>query len=150
RVEGDGARRDRTQLPLDRARGGPEQEYRSRYRQTKSRQNRTDRVTATLRPVTRMLGPGLFAAKGKSGRARELNVGMGQGSNAAQPPALSMQGSRKKLLCINGVRSFDATNGRLDRDHVKEGRVAARRKGRSTGVRASARQMAEGVSGQVA
>src|SRR5208283_1665855 len=61
------------------------------------------------------------------------------------PPALSMQGSRKQLLCISGVRSFDATDGRLDRDHDKEGRVAARRKGRSTGVRASARQMAEGV-----
>src|SRR5271166_1438550 len=34
---------------------------------------------------------------------------------SAQPPALSMQGSRKKLLCISGVRSFDATDRQLDR-----------------------------------
>ena len=58
--KGDGARRDRTQLPLDRARGGPEQEYCSGYRQTTSDQDGSDRVTATLRPVTRMLGLGLI------------------------------------------------------------------------------------------
>ncbi len=56
------ARRDRTQLSLDRARGGPEQEYRSRYRQTTSDQDGSDRVTATLRPVTRMLGLGQDAS----------------------------------------------------------------------------------------
>jgi DNA invertase Pin-like site-specific DNA recombinase len=52
RVKGDGARRHRTQLSLDRARGRAEQEYRSRHRQTSSRQYGSDRVTATLHLVT--------------------------------------------------------------------------------------------------
>ena len=51
-VEGDGARRKGTQLSLDRARGGAEQEHRGRYRQTSPRQRNSDRLTATLRLVT--------------------------------------------------------------------------------------------------
>ena len=47
-----------TQLSLDRARSGAEQEYRRRYRQTSPRQGNSDRLTATLRLVTRMLGLG--------------------------------------------------------------------------------------------
>ena len=47
-----------TQLSPDRARGGAEQEYRRRYRQTSPRQGDSDRLTATLHLVTRMLGQG--------------------------------------------------------------------------------------------
>ncbi len=93
----------------------------------------------------------LFAATGQVGARPEAECRNGPGVKRRTAPCpIDARLAQRKLLCINGVRSFDATDGRLDRDHVKEGRVAARRKERSTGVRASARQMAEGVSGQVA
>jgi DNA invertase Pin-like site-specific DNA recombinase len=47
-----------TQLSFDRARGGAEQEYRGRDRQTSSRHGSSEYMTATLHLVTRMLGPG--------------------------------------------------------------------------------------------
>jgi hypothetical protein len=50
------------QLSLDRARGGAEQEYRGRDRQTSSRHGGSDYMTATLHLVTRMLGPGLLCS----------------------------------------------------------------------------------------
>src|SRR5208283_2356509 len=45
--EGDGARGEGTQLPPGRARSGPEQEHRGRYRQTPPRRTGSDPVTAT-------------------------------------------------------------------------------------------------------
>ena len=55
-AESRGACRKGTELSLDRARGGAEQEYRRRYRQTPPCQGDSDRLTATLHLVTRMLG----------------------------------------------------------------------------------------------
>src|SRR4051812_50053780 len=52
-----------TQLSFDRARGGAEQEYRGRDRQTSSRHGGSDYMTATLHLVTRMLGPGLLGGR---------------------------------------------------------------------------------------
>src|SRR4051812_12281910 len=57
-----------TQLSFDRARGGAEQEYRGRDRQTSSRHGGSDYMTATLHLVTRMLGPGLIVVRPQSAR----------------------------------------------------------------------------------
>src|SRR5208282_3114803 len=99
------ARRDRTQLPLDRARGGPEQEYRSRYRQTTSRQDGSDRVTATLRPVTRMLGPG----RQRRARQREL---AGEGCHLVGADLVA----RLAVLAITMQR--DRATSRPERPHA--------------------------------